>query len=152
MNRKKGSNASINRKKIRTLKLYLVVYLTGVITLLVPHQPTHSPALTRTMKDTLVEPKEYAYKTAYSTYGWGKSEQKCLGILWGKESAWNFEAKSPTHDYGIPQRHMRQNTKTEIADFMESPVTQIDWGLNYIKVRYGSPCKAWEFWQVRRWY
>jgi len=154
MIRKKGFEASTRRKQIRALKLYLVVYLTAVLTFLAPHSPTKSPALTQVAE--VVEqpptPREYAFQTAYSFYGWGKSEQKCLGILWGKESAWNYEAKSSTHDYGIPQRHMRNNTQKQIADFMESPFSQIDWGLNYIKSRYGSPCEAWKFWQSRRWY
>lgn len=97
-------------------------------------------------------PKEYAYELAFSKYGWGKSEQKCLGMMWGKESAWDYTAISPTDDYGIPQRHMRNNTKEEIDAFMLNPQTQITWGLNYIEKRYSSPCGAWRFWQENRWY
>ncbi len=152
MNRKKGSRALTSGAKIRALKVYLVVYLAVVLTLLAPQTPTQNPKAKAQAQQVSISPKDYAYKTAKSEYGWSKSEQKCLGALWGKESAWNYEASSPTDDYGIPQRHMRQNTQEEIADFMKSPVTQIDWGLNYIKVRYGSPCQAWQFWQVKRWY
>lgn len=72
--------------------------------------------------------------------------------MWGKESAWDYTAISPTDDYGIPQRHMRHNTPKQIDAFLENPQTQIDWGLNYIKERYGSPCEAWSFWQKNRWY
>ena len=97
-------------------------------------------------------PKEYAYELAFSKYGWGKSEQKCLAMMWGKESAWDYTAISPTDDYGIPQRHMRNNTKEEIDAFMLNPQTQITWGLNYIEKRYSSPCGAWRFWQENRWY
>ena len=97
-------------------------------------------------------PKEYAYELAFSKYGWGKSEQKCLGMMWGKESAWDYTAISPTQDYGIPQRHMRNDTKEEIDAFMLNPQTQITWGLNYIEKRYSSPCGAWRFWQENRWY
>jgi hypothetical protein len=32
------------------------------------------------------------------------------------------------------------------------PVTQIKWGLGYIKGRYGSPCGAWGFKQSHGWY
>lgn len=152
MNRKKGLDGSKNGKKIRALKLYLVAYLATVMTLLAPQTPTHSPKVKAQAEQLSITPKDYAYKTAKSEYGWGKSEQKCLGSLWGKESAWNYEASSPTDDYGIPQRHMRYNTQEQIEDFMKSPVTQIDWGLNYIKVRYGSPCQAWDFWEENRWY
>ena len=98
------------------------------------------------------DPKTYARQTALTDFGWGISEQKCLAFLWGKESAWNYQAKSPTDDYGIPQRHMRHNTQKQIDAFMKSYTIQIDWGLNYIYTRYGSPCNAWESWQVKRWY
>ena len=45
-----------------------------------------------------------------------------------------------------------QLTQEEIDAFMQNPQTQIKWGLNYIEKRYGSPCEAWEFWSVNRWY
>lgn len=97
-------------------------------------------------------PKEYASEIAFVEYGWDKTEQKCLRGMWGKESAWDYTAISPTDDYGIPQRHMRHNTQEQINAFLENPQTQINWGLNYIKERYGSPCEAWAFWQKNRWY
>jgi len=152
MNRNKGAKASQRKQKTRALKLYLVVYLTAVITFFAPQTPTSSPALTRTMVIQQLEPKEYAYQTALLRYGWGKQQHKCLGALWGKESAWNFKASSPTKDYGIPQRHMRLNTQKEINDFLRSPHKQIDWGLKYISIRYKTPCKAWSFWLEKRWY
>ena len=113
--------------------------------------PTSSVTLTEQLKAKVLEPKAYAeYKS--KTYKWGKEQQKCLRALWGKESAWNFKAKSPTKDYGIPQRHMSKNTLKEIKDFLQHPHPQIDWGLNYIHVRYGSPCQAWKFHLKNNWY
>jgi hypothetical protein len=100
----------------------------------------------------MLDPKTYAEQTALSRFTWGTAEQKCLRSLWGKESAWDYTAKSPTDDYGIPQRHMRNDTQQEIDNFMKSYTIQIDWGLNYIFTRYGSPCNAWKSWQVKRWY
>jgi tRNA/tmRNA/rRNA uracil-C5-methylase (TrmA/RlmC/RlmD family) len=47
---------------------------------------------------------------------------------------------------------MRHNTQEQKDAFIENPQTQINWGLNYIKERYGSPCEAWAFWQKNRWY
>jgi hypothetical protein len=38
------------------------------------------------------------------------------------------------------------------ADYLTNPVTQIRWGLDYIKKRYGSPCQAWTFWQAHHYY
>lgn len=85
-------------------------------------------------------------------YGWSTKQWSCLNRMWGKESAWNYKAASPTKDHGIPQRHMSKDTKAEIHAFMSDPVKQINWGLGYIKARYGNPCSAWKFWQANHWY
>lgn len=114
--------------------------------------PTSSVPVTEQMRVKVLEPKEYAAHKATKVYKWGKSQQKCLRALWGKESAWNYQAKSPTKDYGIPQRHMSKNSIEEIKDFLQHPNRQIDWGLNYIQVRYGSPCAAWKFHLKNNWY
>lgn len=68
-----------------------------------------------------------------------KDQMSCLNKLYGKESAWNPDAVNGSH-YGIPQgrsEYLRDATAEE----------QIMWGLKYIDVRYGSPCKAWAFFQ-----
>lgn len=114
--------------------------------------PTSSVPMTPKMKLMVLEPKEYAAYQAVKKYKWGKDQHKCLRALWGKESAWNFRAKSPTKDYGIPQRHMSRNTQAEIKDFLKNPHTQIDWGLRYIESRYTTPCKAWKFHLANNWY
>jgi hypothetical protein len=66
-------------------------------------------------------------------------QMSCLGKLYGKESAWNPDAVNGSH-YGIPQGRSIY-LKTAL------PEQQIMWGLKYIDIRYGSPCKAWEFFQ-----
>ena len=38
------------------------------------------------------------------------------------------------------------------ADYETNYKTQINWGLNYIKQRYGTPSGAWAFWQEHNWY
>ena len=78
--------------------------------------------------------KEYAAVLVDDKY-----QMSCLGKLYGKESAWNPDAVNGSH-YGIPQgrsNYLRDATAEE----------QIRWGLKYIDNRYGSPCKAWEFFQ-----
>ncbi len=68
-----------------------------------------------------------------------KTQMSCLSKLYGKESAWNWKANSGSH-WGIPQgrsEYLRDATAEE----------QVRWGLKYIDNRYGSPCKAWEFFQ-----
>jgi len=66
-----------------------------------------------------------------------KKQMKCLGLLYGKESAWNPEAVNGSH-YGIPQ-----GRSIYLRDAL--PEQQIMWGLKYIDIRYGSPCAAWSF-------
>lgn len=94
-------------------------------------------------------PKTFAKHLLRKDFADHKRQFGCLAKLWGKESAWNYKAKSPTDDYGIPQRHMRHNTKEQIAEFMKHPHTQIKWGLGYIKHRYDSPCGALKTWLSR---
>jgi hypothetical protein len=68
-----------------------------------------------------------------------KTQMSCLSKLYGKESAWRHDAVNGSH-YGIPQgRSIYLKTAT--------PEQQIMWGLKYIDNRYGSPCKAWAFFQ-----
>jgi hypothetical protein len=68
-----------------------------------------------------------------------KSQMICLSKLYGKESAWQSDAVNGSH-YGIPQGRS-EYLKTA------TPEQQIMWGLKYIHNRYGTPCKAWEFFQ-----
>jgi membrane-bound lytic murein transglycosylase MltF len=96
-----------------------------------------------------MEPKSFARHLIAKTWKDSSRQYKCLAHLWGKESAWNHKAKSPTHDYGIPQRHMSHNTPKQIRDFLQDPQAQIKWGLNYIESRYDSPCGALKTWLSR---
>jgi hypothetical protein len=78
--------------------------------------------------------KEYAAVLVDDKY-----QMSCLSKLYGKESAWQSDAVNGSH-YGIPQG------KSEyLKDAL--PEQQIMWGLKYIDNRYGSPCKAWAFFQ-----
>jgi hypothetical protein len=74
-----------------------------------------------------------------------KQQMKCLGLLYGKESAWNPDAVNGSH-YGIPQgRSIYLKTAT-----IEQ---QIKWGLKYIHNRYGyDTCKAWQHWKDYNWH
>ena len=85
-------------------------------------------------------PREYA-----SILVDDKKQMKCLGLLWGKESAWNPNAVNGSH-YGIPQgRSIYLKTAT-----IEQ---QIKWGLKYIHNRYDyDTCKAWQHWKDYNWH
>ena len=98
------------------------------------------------MMNTPNEYKEYAAKHVH------KYEVKCMNELWGRESAWNYRAKSKTHDYGIPQRHMKGKSQAEIDAFRASPKLQIQWGIGYVRHRYGDFCTALKFHDRWNWY
>lgn len=76
---------------------------------------------------------------------WDKSEFKALKKLWGKESAWNPQAKNPNSSaFGIPQLlNLPINTPAPL---------QIERGLEYIEHRYGKPSVAWHHWRMNGWY
>lgn len=79
-----------------------------------------------------------------SKYNWGAVEFAALEKLWNKESGWSWSADNPTSDaYGIPQSLPGDKMASAGADWKTNPETQIKWGLNYIKSRYGNPTKAW---------
>jgi hypothetical protein len=85
--------------------------------------------------------------------GFGIDQMSCLDRLWTKESGWNERAENPSSGaYGIPQALPGEKMSTHGADWRTNPATQIQWGLDYIENRYGTPCAAWRFSQANNWY
>jgi uncharacterized protein YraI len=91
------------------------------------------------------------------------AQLKCLVTLWNRESNWNYRAinsaynpsKPSTPDYqayGIAQAAPGNKMATSGADWLTNPRTQINWGLDYIKGRYGTPCKALDHSYAVGWY
>ncbi|MCE1179182.1 MAG: hypothetical protein LWW86_09185 [Micrococcales bacterium] len=98
------------------------------------------------------DPKAAA-KSLLADHGWGEDQFSCLNSLWMKESGWNFRATNPSSGaYGIPQSLPGSKMATFGSDWQTNPVTQIKWGLDYIKGRYGTPCAAWGHSQSVNWY
>jgi hypothetical protein len=93
-------------------------------------------------------PKEFAQIQLTGT------NYKCLSILYGKESAWNPNARNGSH-YGIPQG------RSEFLSRVDG-VTQVAWGLKYIGNRYGytythegkqpDTCAALDHWRSKGWH
>ena len=86
--------------------------------------------------------------------GWGAEEfNGCLEPLWEKESNWNHTAQNASSGaYGIPQSLPGSKMATHGDDWQTNPATQIAWGIDYIKGRYGTPCEAWAHSQSIGWY
>jgi hypothetical protein len=68
----------------------------------------------------------------------------CLDELYYKESRWNPKAKNGSH-YGIPQGRSKYLQRA-------NGYKQVDWGIKYNKVRYGSMCKALEHYKTKGWH
>jgi hypothetical protein len=92
------------------------------------------------------KPVQYIDYKTYSFYllDWNKEQHKCLLKLYGKESAWNPEARNGSH-YGIPQG---RSTYLGTLDGWG----QVRWGLDYIGHRYGEPCIAWQHFKDKGWH
>lgn len=93
----------------------------------------------------------------------GAQQAQCLSTLWERESNWNYRAINPAFSprqasipeyqaYGIVQAAPGSKMASAGADWKTNPRTQIIWGINYIKGRYGSPCAALNFHNIRGWY
>ena len=87
--------------------------------------------------------KVVAAQLVANTYKWNAHQMSCLNTLWNNESHWNFKA----HNYssgatGIAQAMPGNKMDVVATDWRTNPVTQIKWGIRYIKIRYGTPCKA----------
>ncbi|MBB5131142.1 hypothetical protein HNP84_000848 [Thermocatellispora tengchongensis] len=84
---------------------------------------------------------------------WTMRQFRCLDSLWTRESNWNHRAVNDSSGaYGIPQALPAGKMAGAGYDWRSNPVTQIRWGLDYIKVRYGSPCGAWGHFRAHNWY
>lgn len=80
---------------------------------------------------------------AKAKYGWGERQYTCLNTLWTKESRWNYRSRNKvTGAHGIPQAYPATKYESIGSDWRTNPLTQMTWGLKYIKVRYQTPCKA----------
>lgn len=77
----------------------------------------------------------------FKRFGWTSAEMNALIELWDRESDWNPNADNPTSTaQGIAQKLQSVHGPVE-----SSPQAQMDWGLQYIKDRYGSPSRALAF-------
>ena len=109
-------------------------------------------AVTKSEDLTASDPKTLA-KALMPLYGLSPSQFSCVDNIWEHESRWNVHADNPySSAYGIPQALPGSKMASAGPDWQNNAETQIRWGLNYIKQRYGSACAAWSFKQGHGWY
>lgn len=90
-------------------------------------------------------------------YGWKYPEFRALKAMWWRESNWrhdvvNNHPNGPWYGLGQVNGGFIVSRGYSIKEYMKSPLAQIKVGTAYIKQRYGSPTKAWTFWQANGWY
>ncbi|NGO13594.1 lytic transglycosylase domain-containing protein [Streptomyces sp. HC44] len=69
------------------------------------------------------------------------------------ESGWDIDATNASSGaYGLVQALPASKMASAGSDWKTSAATQIEWGLDYMNDRYGSPVGAWNFWQANGWY
>lgn len=96
--------------------------------------------------------KKYA-REHLKDHGWNDLEFIPLENLWTRESSWQWNATNQSSGaYGIPQSLPGSKMASAGQDWKDNAYTQIDWGLDYIAKRYGSPSKAWAHSQQVGWY
>ncbi|MEU9050216.1 transglycosylase SLT domain-containing protein [Streptomyces sp. NPDC048384] len=89
----------------------------------------------------------------YARSRMSSAQYQCLTNLVTKESGWNHRATNPSSGaYGLFQSLPAGKMASAGSDWRTNPLTQMRWGLSYIKARYGTPCGAWYFWLKNRWY
>lgn len=85
-------------------------------------------------------------------YGWTEEDYQVLVLLWYRESSWNPNAvNKKSGACGIPQANPCSKA-SKGTDYRTNWRTQVRWGLNYIKNRYGTPREAWKHSQDIGWY
>lgn len=101
---------------------------------------------------SVAEYQAYAEKRCFD-YGWSDADFQALVKLWNKESRWNpYACNSSSGAYGIPQALPASKMAVYGTDYLTNYKTQINWGLNYIKSRYGTPTAAWNHSCNKGWY
>jgi hypothetical protein len=99
------------------------------------------------------DPKAIARQILNNKYRYGSNQFDCFNNIIMRESKWRVNATNPSSGaYGIPQALPGSKMATIASDWRTNPATQIIWGIEYMKDRYGSPCGAWSFKSANGWY
>jgi hypothetical protein len=88
-----------------------------------------------------------------SSHGWDVTQMVPLTDLWQQESGWSNIARNKSSGaYGIPQALPPSKMGPAANPPQSSYIAQINWGLSYIKGRYGTPAGAWAHERAYNWY
>lgn len=91
-------------------------------------------------------------KQTVDDFGYAKNQWRCLNDLWTKESNFRHKARNTIPVYQGGKKLHAFGIAQVLGERAKDPRIQIIKGMRYIQHRYGSPCRAWNFWQRHYWY
>lgn len=98
------------------------------------------------------EMQQYAHNMIFE-YGWTEEDYQALVLIVYKESSWRPEAvNKKSKSCGLFQAYPCSKMAKYGKDYRTNYKTQMKFGFEYIKARYGNPQSAWAFWQKHHWY
>jgi hypothetical protein len=98
------------------------------------------------------EMQQYAHNMIFE-YGWTEEDYQALVLIVYKESSWRPEAvNKKSKSCGLFQAFPCSKMAKYGKDYRTNYKTQMKFGFEYIKARYGNPQSAWAFWQKHHWY
>lgn len=98
------------------------------------------------------EMQQYAHNMIFE-YGWTEDDYQALVLIVYKESSWRPEAvNKKSKSCGLFQAYPCSKMAKYGKDYRTNYKTQMKFGFEYIKARYGNPQSAWAFWQKNHWY
>jgi hypothetical protein len=96
----------------------------------------------------VTDPREMARQILQNKFGYGSDQFSCFDWIIKHESNWNVHAQNGSSGaYGLPQSLPGSKMASVASDWRDNPATQIIWGAQYMKSRYGSPCDAKSHWE-----
>ncbi|GAA3577109.1 hypothetical protein GCM10022197_37930 [Microlunatus spumicola] len=96
----------------------------------------------------VTDPREMARQILDNKFGYGSDQFSCFDWIIKHESGWNVHAQNASSGaYGLPQSLPGSKMASVAPDWRDNPATQIIWGAQYMKSRYGSPCGAKSHWE-----
>lgn len=98
-------------------------------------------------EDGVTDPREMAQQILKNKFDYGDDQFACFDWVIKHESNWNVHAQNPSGAYGLPQSLPGSKMASVAADWRDNPATQIIWGVQYMKSRYGSPCGTKSHWE-----
>lgn len=134
-----------------TILTTIVTETTNKTTLKTTKKTTTKRVVTK-IKVNENEITKYLYERILA-YGWSTEDYNSAVNIIIKESGFNPNSvNNKSGACGLFQAYPCNKAVKQYPDYKTNYKSQIEWGLNYIKGRYKTPTKAWEFWLNHKWY